>query len=947
MWKEWIKTKRFGNFYICFCQKGIDELKTINNIGELSIVDNQEIAECCYEMIKDIPIRTLIYDMHMANLNGKLLGTTDTKKYRYYNEVILSNREYLVALEKKYPELFRIMHLRVEQCVIYLIEIINNLHSDKMKIIDQLCNGVSFQRIEKLSIDLSDPHENGKTVAKIELDNGCKIVYKPHGLSKELHYQELYDYFCTELKIENKKIEYIDEENHGWEIWIEHKECKDSIAIKRYYFRMGIHLFLGYLFAVTDLHAENIIANGEFPIILDMETYPGVRDFEKIETSEEKANNIIKYSILRTGVLPSSNIGKEQDIIVNAIHPIGVQEGTVVLPVIENDGSVNMKIGYKKPVVNLTNSLPMINGREVNPYLYTEELINGFTAAFLLWLEKKEEIIKNIQPLLCQKFRVILRNTQQYIMLLSTSMHPQFMISKEVRKAFLLHLKKNNLEGDGIGVKIQDYEVNCLLDLDIPIFYGKGSNCTLYLGHKEKLEQYYKKSHFQNAVETLNQLTVIDLEIQKRIIGLSMIQIKPKNFFAPNNTRNRLSLKDCILKIADYLCNTAIADNQGSVTWVGVQGGELPIGKFVPMGEDLYNGVPGVAIFFEKLLKKYSDDRYRRILKLVKKRMFNYTIERVNVIESFQEMPEKKNEHYNYTGAMLGNGSNVYAYLILYKISGDSEYLKYAEQHAELFVKSYLNDEVFDFLSGNAGAIYVLCRLYFYTQKEQYLNLAMKIGDWLWEKATNTEYSWGWIIPGQKIPLTGMAHGNSGFILAYSELLKYTKQDKYKEIIEELLNYEDKYYSESLENWIDLRGNTKNAEPCVKNQNTWCHGASGILLSRIKLFLLEQFSDNERVRTDINNALKRIETDNGIRQMCICHGECGNWLILNHCADICKEKKQIKEIENMLAKKILMRLYDFKGIESTEVFHAGFMDGISGIGYMLLVLSENTQSELP
>lgn len=942
MWKEWIKAKRFGNFYIYFCEKGIDEWKMINNIVEFYDVDHQIIAECCYEMIKDIPIRTLIYDMHMANLNGKLLGTTDTKKYCYYNEIILSNREYLVALETKYPELFRIINLRVKQCVIYLIEIIDNLHRDRKKIVDQLCNGVSFKKIEKLSINLSDSHENGKTIAKMELDNRCKIVYKPHGLWKELHYQKLYDSFCNELRIENKKIEYVDEENHGWEIWIEHHECKDNIAIKRYYFRMGIHLFLGYLFAATDLHAENIIADGEFPIILDMETYPGLRDFEKIETSEEKANNIIKYSVLRTGLLPSSNFGEKQDIIVNAIHPIGIQEGTVALPVIENDGSVNMKIGYKKPVVNLTNSLPMINGGEVNPYLFTEELINGFTAAFMLWLEKKDELIKNIQQLLCQKFRVILRNTQQYVMLLSTSLHPQFMVSKAVRKDFLLHLKKNNLEGDDISGKIQDYEVDSMLNLDIPIFYGKGSDCSLYLGHKERLEQYYKKSHFQNVVETLRQLTVIDLEIQKRIIGLSMIQIKPKNSFLPNiNTGNSLSLKECIIKIADFLCNTAIVDNQGGVTWVGVQGGELPIGKFVPIGEDLYNGVPGVAIFFEKLLTINSDDRYRRILNLVKKRMFNYTIERVNGIESLQKMPEKNKKHYNYTGGMLGIGSNVYAYLILYKISGDSEYLKYAEQHAELLVKNYLNDEVFDFLSGNAGAIYVLCRLYFYTQKEQYLNSAMKIGDWLWEKAINTEYGWGWIIPGQKIPLTGMAHGNSGFILAYSELMKYTKKNEYKTIIEELLKYEDHYYSKSLKNWVDLRGNENNTEHCVKNQNTWCNGASGILLSRIKLFLLEQFSDNDSVRMDINNALERIKEDNEIRHMCLCHGECGNWLILNHCADICKENKQIKRIKNMLAKKILMRLYDFKVIERMEVFHSGFMDGISGIGYMLLVLSEN------
>ena len=60
------------------------------------------------------------------------------------------------------------------------------------------------------------------------------------------------------------------------------------------------------------------------------------------------------------------------------------------------------------------------------------------------------------------------------------------------------------------------------------------------------------------------------------------------------------------------------------------------------------------------------------------------------------------------TGAMLGSGSNVYAYLILYCISEKREYLDYAKAHAELLKKNYEKDEKYDFLSGNAGAIYVL-----------------------------------------------------------------------------------------------------------------------------------------------------------------------------------------------------------------------------------------------
>ena len=56
---------------------------------------------------------------------------------------------------------------------------------------------------------------------------------------------------------------------------IENIPCKNESEVEHYYFRMGIHLFLGYALGATDLHGENIIAHGEYPVIIDMETYPG------------------------------------------------------------------------------------------------------------------------------------------------------------------------------------------------------------------------------------------------------------------------------------------------------------------------------------------------------------------------------------------------------------------------------------------------------------------------------------------------------------------------------------------------------------------------------------------------------------------------------------------------------------------------------------------------
>ena len=112
-------------------------------------------------------------------------------------------------------------------------------------------------------------------MAKVELDNGTILYYKPHSLDKNIKYQELYNYLCRKTGISCRTVQYLSHDSYGWEEKIENIPCKNESEVEHYYFRMGIHLFLGYALGATDLHGENIIAHGEYPVIIDMETYPG------------------------------------------------------------------------------------------------------------------------------------------------------------------------------------------------------------------------------------------------------------------------------------------------------------------------------------------------------------------------------------------------------------------------------------------------------------------------------------------------------------------------------------------------------------------------------------------------------------------------------------------------------------------------------------------------
>ena len=163
------------------------------------------------------------------------------------------------------------------------------------------------KKVKRLVLHKGDIHRGGFCVSKIEFDNGSILYYKPHSLDKDIKYQQLYKYLCEKAGISCREVKCLSRPTYGWEENIENKSCNTKEEIERYYFRLGIHLFLGYALGATDLHGENIVAYGEHPVIIDMETYPGYITKNNGSSTEEKAEIKIREkimtSVLNTGIL--------------------------------------------------------------------------------------------------------------------------------------------------------------------------------------------------------------------------------------------------------------------------------------------------------------------------------------------------------------------------------------------------------------------------------------------------------------------------------------------------------------------------------------------------------------------------------------------------------------------------------------------------------------------
>ena len=101
----------------------------------------------------------------------------------------------------------------------------------------------------------------------------------------------------------------------------------------------------------TDLHGENIIAHGEYPVIIDMETYPGYlkqqseKDGSSVEEKINKSTEIkLANSVIHTGMLPVLTWGRgNRGVLISAMGTEEKIKTPFKLPVVKDDRDCEKK----------------------------------------------------------------------------------------------------------------------------------------------------------------------------------------------------------------------------------------------------------------------------------------------------------------------------------------------------------------------------------------------------------------------------------------------------------------------------------------------------------------------------------------------------------------------------------------------------------------------------
>lgn len=923
----------FRAFYNRFLNHGIKELQEKNKENEQFFSKDiyYDFTGQLLNQLQKMCIRTLIVKLQEYDKMGMLKVSDKKEKYEVFCNNIINQDFFIKEMCLQFPVLFLCIDRKIAEFVDFYADIIEFFKQDQLSIQENLLNSKKNDKIIGLLGDFSDLHNNGRQVLKVVLESGEEIFFKPHSMYNELIFNELQQWIGEKTGIDYYSYPILTYSNHSWCACVAYKTCDTIQQLKKYYTRLGQQLFLAYLLGTKDLHCENIIASGEYPVLIDLETLVNIQFNHSRVTANEEVYFQLSQSVLYTGLLPFYSWNQEGKGIDNSsIGGGGGQIYPFKIPYIAHPGTSDMRVEYKYPTTKKCENLATVKGKYYDSSFFKDELIHGFMMAYKISMFQKEKLMKWLKFKLCKvESRFLLADTQRYDMLITSSYHPSLLKDEIERVLYLYTIKKKRTKKENI---IIESEVDSMISGDIPYFYYKLNEKALYTPKGLIIENYFYKEPIYIVKEKVLELSYQDLKRQVEFIDTALKLVVSRDKESCINRTYKVNydvipylstdeetvnLQKNVIYFEKKIWEHAVWNSaKTEVNWFVLQlrNHDKMVWDFHPMNMYLYNGLSGMLIILDKIKDINKNIQSNNIYETLKQMMFRYTDDLIRADRNLSSLK---------IGAYDGESSIIYTYLYLYKRNGEAKFLQYAQKHVKLVEKLIDKDTSYDIMYGNAGAAQVLTLLYKTTHNVKYLYLAEKAVKVLVRSANRVNNGLGWVIDNNFSPMMGVAHGNSGILIPLASLWNITKKDKYKQLIKQILNYEnflyEKIHNTWIDSWINAQEQSSDNLCCVG----WCHGVSGILLSRI--YCYDNVHD-EKIKkvleVDIQRAYKTLKTYWRRDSWSLCHGCCGNLWIMEYVEKKLNKEKTFNTDFNM-------------ELLPQETINPGLFDGYGGILFYL------------
>jgi type 2 lantibiotic biosynthesis protein LanM len=879
--------------------------------------------------------RLLVLELNGARLTGGLHGPDPYARWTEFLD-LASRPDFWRDLAAAYPTLRARLDVLIGNRCAAGLALAEHVAAERADLADLLPEPAG----DLLAVHLGagDTHRGGHTVAQLRCAGG-PILYKPRSVAVDQRLQNLLDTVLdgpheTRIRVPHA----LDHGDHGWVEHIPHRYCADAAELTTFYRGIGHWLAIMRLVGGSDLHAENLIACGPVPVVIDCETLFTPHNPVPptgFGLAVDHARDLVAQSVLRTGLLPARGVAlgwRGADM--SASGSLPDEQPTVTVPVLVDAGTDTARIERVSQRAEITTAnhpsrVPLVAR-------HWPDVLAGFDelSARLAGLDRAGRLDVPVNGFADCPTRVVVRSTEVYVELGRMLWHPVSLHDEAAatrRAAELLVEQAAIMPTVPADPAVVAAEVADLLVDDVPFFATTPATGRLAGPGDTTWGPDRDLVH-----ETRQRWRATDTDQDRQVIKGALISAYINEGGLPRTQRLGVADPDrddldrrrraLAASIIDRLAEAALRGPDGTVTWVAPSLSETGWGV-QPLGPDLYNGLAGLACLFAAYRHEIRAGRVNE-----HPAVDGLSAAVLHTMRAGEDLLSRRRARGTpmrpgSAGGYLGLASQVSSWLLIEELGPDApDAVDRARAHAELLPAAVAADEWLDVSAGMAGAIEPMLRLAVRSGEQRWRDLADDIGDRLASAARIEDDRACW--PNTKGPrgLGGFSHGSSGIGWALNRLAEATGRGKHRELVMAAFAFEDGLWSPADGGWRDLR-------PGTRVTHAWCNGSAGIGLAAADGLRTDGLAS--RHRRVLADAAAACWTDLGWTHT-LCHGDFGNRDLLQAAVEaaVAPPDLTMGELDARLLTSVERHgpVCDVPG----AAFPPAMFNGISGIAYQLL-----------
>ncbi len=896
-----------------------------------------KIAECFLHFTNTLRLNDLVASEHTHHVCRKLTEfylsrLVETSQFVFHLKFIQSNLKYSewcykyksclpdvnpwFSIAEEYPILIRWLANIDKNCRLAVAELFNRFSKDKEEILSKF-DIPPTAKISDLKMGLSDPHRKGKSVTIFFFDDGSRLVYKPKSLDID---NALLDLFTTNLtNVGIAPIKILAKQDYGWAEYIDYSPTLSVSSSKAKAIGQASALF--WLLNSTDLHSENVFANDTGVFALDLET---------LLLAPAKKNDLYSDDLWRnhsiyTTMLFDFSFGEKRKQNISGFDPS--DNLTTIAPKIHfsivDDGIAVEQI---KPA----DGVPAYGTNKGKQFNNINHILDGFDT--LLNGANLDKIRKFVCDLHCDTvMRIVFRDTYFYDRILDKMRQPRFLRDGALLylDLFKLHLGLANASAhdEKLHLLVED-EITQLLEGDIPYFSNKVGNCDLNIS-SGKIANFFLVPGSEHSLKKLQNFEKSDINEQKALIqvALGCYQPQPRRSLSHNS---KIVLRP-FLDLAHNIIDSAFCPRNSLSRWISMFGDISGRESRIFIGDKGYfSGSLGILLGLQaaEIVLSSQGKKDKTITKFIDNQSIFYD-------QFLQRMADNKT-----SGKMLlgfsGLGGEILAHSILLTLNSMrwSFLSSYIEKSLTGIEEEILSDKWLDVIGGSAGLLLGCQHLLTAGHQHNFSNIIRVIqsacATHLISQAQVHDGGLAWVVPNEKLPLVGYAHGCAGIIAALSSISKNNVDINLQNSIDTTLECATHFLDYSLDaygEWPDQRGGER--KPLNRS---WCNGIPGVLRGLMSVNALWTESIRGETSSLFDKTMNLVGSSDVYR---VCCGEMGNVDFLLDYARLLESSEEKHLISKIypVAEQILLSLLNDKSTFEPERAFQGLFHGQSGMLY--------------